>query len=488
MADDVLYLSAAELRRRYALRELSPVEVTEAALERIEELDPVLTMFVTVTPELAREQATAAEDAYRRGDDTGRPLLGVPFTCKDNIAVGGVRSTGGSLLLRDFVAPASAPAPERALAAGAVLLGKTSTSEFGWKGETSNRVVGTTRNPWNPELTPGGSSGGSAVAVASGIGPIAIGTDGGGSARIPASFSGILGFKGTFGLVPYAPNGGLETLGHIGALARTTEDAVALLRVIAGPDVRDRLSLPVSDLLDGADAPFAAPGAPPPRIAYSPDLGYAAVEPEVAAACAEAVTAFEELGCVVERVDAGLDDPHETCWTLFASAYAGMHRHDWDAVRDRIDTGRVALVEHGFALTAADVGAALLARAAWVRRLDELMGGYDLLVTPTMPGLPFRAGLDHAPSVAGVPTPGLSWTPFTYPANLGGQPAASVPCGLSASGLPIGLQLMAPRQADATVLRAAAQYEQLRPWAGMRPPLDRLRGPGDGARGIGSRS
>jgi aspartyl-tRNA(Asn)/glutamyl-tRNA(Gln) amidotransferase subunit A len=466
------YLSAAALRAAYVAGELSPVEVTEAALERIDLLNPTLNMFVTVTPELARAQAAEAEAAYRDGRHEGRPLLGVPFTCKDNVAVGGVRSTGGSLLLKDWVPPRSAPAPERALEAGAVLLGKTSTPEFGWKGETSNRVIGTTRNPWNPELTPGGSSGGSSAAVAAGIGPIAISTDGAGSSRIPASFSGIFGFKGSFGLVPYAPNGGLETLGHIGVLSRTVADALALLGVIAGPDGRDRLSLPESELLAGAGGPFASRvEGRRPRIAYSPDLGFVKVEPEVARICAEAVAAFEEAGCDVEHVELDWDDPHEICWTLFASAYSGMHRHNWDEVRDLIDYGRVALVEEGFRLSAADVGAALVARAAWVQRSHDFMEGYDLLVTPTMPGLPFQAGLDNPESVAGVPTPNLRWTPFTYGANLTNQPGASVPCGLSESGLPVGLQLLGGWRDDARVLQAAAAFESVRGWDALRPPL-----------------
>lgn len=217
--DELFYLSAGQLRASYVSRELSPVEVAKALLERIEELNPVLNMFVTVSSELALAQAAEAEAAFAAGEPDGKPLLGIPFTCKDSIAVGGLRSTGGSLLLKDFVPPRSAPAPERALAAGGVLLGKTNTSEFGWKGETSNRVIGSTRNPWNPELTPGGSSGGAAAALASGIGPIAIGTDGAGSARIPASFSGVFGFKASFGVIPYSPNGGLETLGHVAVLS-----------------------------------------------------------------------------------------------------------------------------------------------------------------------------------------------------------------------------------------------------------------------------
>jgi aspartyl-tRNA(Asn)/glutamyl-tRNA(Gln) amidotransferase subunit A len=467
MKEEVFRLSALELRALYREGELSPVEVVEAVLERIDQLNPALNAFVTLTPELAREQAKVAENAYRRGDTDAQALLGVPFSIKDTIVTKGILTTMGSRVLSDWVPEIDAPSVERCREAGGAILGKTNAPEFGWKGETTNALFGTSYNPWSLELTPGGSSGGAAAAVASGLGPLALGTDAGGSIRIPAAFCGVLGLKPSFGLIPVAPGGGIETLPHIGILARTVRDAALLLEVLAGPDPRDRLSLPPVNASYLGAAEEDVRGL---RVAWSPDLGFAPVEPEVLKLTADAANAFQELGCDVEEITPSLSDPFEIVNVLLAAGTAGAHRDNFAAVRTQLDPSRVPFVEEGFRLSAADVGAALAQRAQWADRMRVVLAPYDLLLTPAMPMTAFRAGLDGPGVVAGQERPGgLSWSPFTYPFNLTGQPAASVPCGLSAARLPVGLQIVGRWRDDQGVIRAAAAFEAARPWRDFWP-------------------
>ena len=347
MDQDFFRLSALELRELYRMVELSPVAAVESVLERIERLNPALNAFVTLTPGLAREQAKAAENAYRRGDSKGQPLLGIPFSVKDTIVTKGIRTTMGSRILADWVPEIDAPSVERCRSAGGALLGKTNAPEFGWKGETTNTLSGTSHNPWNLELTPGGSSGGAAAAVASGMGPLALGTDAGGSVRIPAAFCGVVGLKPSFGLVPAAPAGGIETLGHIGLLARTVRDVAFLLDTVAGPDPRDRLSLPQPQtrFLD-----VVGNGVDRFRVAWSPDLGFAPIDPEVARLTAAAAALFDGLGCAVEEVTLELDDPFEIVDVLLAAGTAGGHRDNYAQVREQLDPDRVPFVEKGFTL------------------------------------------------------------------------------------------------------------------------------------------
>jgi aspartyl-tRNA(Asn)/glutamyl-tRNA(Gln) amidotransferase subunit A len=471
VANDLVYMSALELRRSYVDRKLSPVEVLDATLEHIDRVNPALNALVTPTPELARDQAKAAEAAYATGTDLdARPLLGLPITFKDTIKTKGVRTTVGSLLHKDNVPEVDAPVVARSLGAGAVLLGKTNTPEYGFKGETTSPVFGTTRNPWNLERTPGGSSGGAAACVAAGIGPFAVGGDGAGSMRIPAAFSGVFGFKGTFGLIPDA-NGSVETLSSLGIAARHVRDAALLLSTVAGVHPRDRLSLPTPRVDWVAECQGGVKGL---RIAWSRDLGYAAVEEEIAALAREAAFALAEAGATVEEVELDFDDPHDICYALFAAGSAGDHRDNWSEVTDIVDERRKEMVEAGFEMTGADVGAALNERVEWTEKMVGFMESYDLLLTPTVPLTAFRAGIDHPESVAGVPMSRFKWTPYTYGMNLTGQPAATVPCGLASDGLPVGLQIVGRRHGDATVLRAAAAFESLRPWQHLRPPIEQL--------------
>lgn len=467
--DELCYLSALELRALYRKRALSPVEVVDAVLERIERLNGTLTAFVTVTADLARRQALAAEHAYAAGHDQP-PLLGVPVSIKDVTPTKGIRTTRGSLLWKDWIPEEDAPIVERLYAAGAVLLGKTNTPELGWKGDSGNRVVGPTHNPWKLGRTAGGSSGGAAAAVAAGMGPLAQGTDGAGSIRIPAAFCGIFGFKPSFGLVPYYPPSTVESLAHVGPMTRTVADAVLMLDVMAGPDPRDRNSLNASgvDFLASLDAEIRGL-----RIGWIARVGNTPVDPEVERIASQAAQAFTELECTVEPLPASLEDPYPVLDLMWSTAMAAVHRDDLDRVRELIDPGRLQVIEAGLRVRGVDLAWAHAERGFYADRLRRATERYDLLLSPTVPVPAFAAGADHPGEVAGYRTTYLSWTPFTYPFNMSGQPAASVPCGFTSEGLPVGLQIVGRWRDDVTVLRAAAAFERLRPWNQHRPPLAR---------------
>ena len=461
---ELCFMSATALRDRYRARDLSPVEVTEAVLARIERLNPALNAYVTVTAERALAEAQAAERAYAAGAAGG--LAGVPISIKDLTPVAGVRMTRGSLLWQDDVPTTDAPFVERVSAAGAVLLGKTNTPEFGWKGETTNRVVGSTHNPWRHGQAAGGSSGGAAAAVAAGLGPLAQGTDGAGSVRIPAGFCGIFGLKPTLGLVPYYPASSVPILAHNGPLTRTVRDAALLLNVTAGEDARDLQSYPSSaDFLAACDGGVAGL-----RVAWSSDLGFAAVDPRVREVAERAARRFADLGAHVEEAQPALPDPWDIVDTIWSAAQATLHLHDFARVRDQLDPGRLPIIEHGQALRATDLARAHVLRNDYAEGLRVFMQRYDLLLTPTLPVTAFAVGADQPGSVNGFPTTYLSWTAFTYPFNVTGQPAATCPCGF-VDGLPVGLQIVGRWRDDATVLRAAAAYEAVAPWAQTRPAV-----------------
>lgn len=464
---DLAALDAVALRQAYLRRGLSPVEVVDAAFERVAELDPRLNALVTPTRELALHTARAAEQRYLRGEAAGPgdALLGVPVTVKDNLPTEGIRTTMGSLLFRDWVPEQDAVIVARVRAAGAVIIGKTNTCEFGWKGDAGNRVFGPTRNPWRSDTTSGGSSGGAAAGTAAGFAPIALGTDGAGSLRIPAAYCGVVGFKPSHGTVPIAPRGGVGTLSHHGPIARSVRDVAHVLGVIAGPDPRDRLSDARSDRCfteSAADLTGL-------RVGWSATLGYAHVEPEVLALVTGAVDVFSQAGAEVVEFEPALEDPHDVAWQIFELAQAAQHAHELDAVRDLLDPGRLALVEAGIGLDAIAAWSVHSARDAFHQAMMEVMAGFDLLVTPTMPDVAFTPGADHPAQYAGAPTGGFRWSPFTYPFNLTGQPAISLPCGLTAAGLPVGLQVVGRWRDDETVLRAAAAFEALHPWPRLAP-------------------
>jgi aspartyl-tRNA(Asn)/glutamyl-tRNA(Gln) amidotransferase subunit A len=465
---ELLYRPATELRQLYRERAVSAVEVAETTLAWIEEANPRLNAFITVTRELALRQARAADKALASG--TARLLEGVPVSIKDLTPTRGVRTTRGSLLTQDWIPDFDAVVVERVYAAGGVLIGKTNTPELGWKGDAGNRVVGPTHNPWRHGLTPGGSSGGAAAAVAAGMGPLAHGTDGAGSIRSPAAYCGVVGFKPSFGLVPSFPPSPVEVLAHAGPITRTVRDAAVFLDALAGPDGRDPNSLgqPDVDYLGSTDGLAAGV-----RVAWSPRLwGGAPLDPEIERVTADAAAVFSELGCEVEQVETRFGDPCEIVETLWTSALGALHVDDLEQVRDLIDPGRLELVEAGLRLSGADVAGAYIRRAAFREEVRAFMERYDALLTPTMPCMPFPAGDDRPGELDGKPTTNFSWTPFTYPFNVTGQPAASVPCGFTSDGLPVGLQIVGRLRDDVGVLKLAAGFEEARPWAESYPPTD----------------
>jgi aspartyl-tRNA(Asn)/glutamyl-tRNA(Gln) amidotransferase subunit A len=464
---DLCFLSALDLRTLYLNRELSPVETTLAVLEQIDRLEPSLNAFVTTTPELAMDQARHAEDCYRTGR-TEPPLLGVPVTIKDLTATKGIRTTGGSLTQKDWVPDFDAPIVERLKQAAAIILGKTTTPEFGWKGDSGNRVNGPGFNPWDLDKTPGGSSSGAASSVATGMGVIAHGTDGAGSIRIPAAFCGVYGIKQSFGLVPNYPPSRAAALSHNGPISRTVRDSALALNVMAGPDPRDKNSLGATniDYLAACDESISGL-----RVAWSPDLGYAPIDPEVRAIAEQAAQVFASLGCSIEEINPGLPDPYEHLDVIWKTGQAAGHLSNFDDVKDIIDPGRRRIVQEGFEIPGTAVAAAYAFTLEYADMWQRFMKNFDLLLTPTLPVTAFRAGDDHPGSIEGVETTYLGWTKFTYPFNVTGQPAATVPCGLASNGLPVGLQIVGRWRDDRRVLAASAAFEQARPWSEMIPPV-----------------
>jgi aspartyl-tRNA(Asn)/glutamyl-tRNA(Gln) amidotransferase subunit A len=467
-ADELCWMSAADLASAVARKKVSPVEIVGAVLDRIERLNGRLNAYVTLDADGARAEARRAERALtRRGARLG-PLHGVPFSVKDLVITRGMRTTFGTPLYADHVPTEDAPMVARLKAAGAIMIGKTNTPTFGWIGATHNLLFGPTRNPWNLERTPGGSSGGASAAVAAGLAPLAIGTDGGGSIRIPSSFAGIFGIKPSFGLVPVYPFTASWSLSHIGPMTRTVRDAALVLNVVAGPDERDPNSLPPQ----GVDYVKALPrGLKGLRVAWSPTLGYVeVVDPEVQSLAARAARAFRAFGCRVDEVDPGWPSPFNAWKPIFAGGIAARLAPYLDQ-RDKIDAGLQRIIDETLKSSPTAYVQAWFDRLAWWQHPRRLFERYDLLLTPTVACPPFPVGLDNATEIAGRPVPDWAWTPYTFPFNLTGQPAASVPCGFTADGLPVGLQIVGRRFDDATVLRAAAAWEAAHPWAPGRPPL-----------------
>ena len=456
---DLTQCTATELLAMYRSKQASPVEATQAVLARIDRLNPKLLAYCHVAPDEALASARASEARWQRGEPAGA-LDGVPTSIKDLILTKGWPTLRGSRTV-DANQPwdTDAPATARLREAGAVLLGKTSTPEFGCKGETNSPRTGITRNPWDASKTPGGSSGGTAAAVAAGMGPLSVGTDGAGSVRIPSAFCGNFGLKPSFGRVPAYPLSPFGTVAHLGPHAMSVRDAALMLTVLAQPDARDWTSLPYDarDYAVGLDD-----GIRGLRIAWSPALGYAKnVHPEIATACAKAVDELRALGAHVEAVDPGIEDPLEiTCGLWFSGAWTLWNTLSPEQ-QQLADPDFEAQAELGSKISALEVQHLHLRRGALGSHMRQFMQRFDLLATPSVAVPAFDARpAGHSPMEPGNM---LGWTPFTYPFNLTQQPACTIPCGLTAAGLPIGLQFVGPMFGDALVLRAARAYESVRP-------------------------
>jgi len=469
-------MSAVEMAAHIKRKRIKPIEAVDAALAQIERLDPQLHAFCAVVAEEARIEARRIGAAIARGRDPG-PLAGVPVSIKDLIFTKGIPTVSGSVAYRDFIPEEDDIAVERLKAAGAIILGKTNVPEFGYSPTGHNPVFETTRNPWNTAMTSGGSSAGAAVAVATGMGPLALGSDGGGSVRIPAAHCGLYGLKPSFGRIPLYPGArderypgasGWETIECYGPLARTVADAALMTSVMAGPDMRDRHSLPKADF-NWTRATRG--GIKKLRVAYSEDWGYAAVDPAVREIVGSAVRVFErDLGCAVEAANPGWDDP-------FAIFFGVMiAESDLKGMRELVAQHGANMSSHLVdwmtrPWTAEDLTSANVGRKAVVNRMWKLMSRYDILVTPTLAVPPFPIHMQGPEKIEGRYGQPAAWIPFTFPMNLTGQPAATVPAGWTRDGLPVGLQIVGRHLDDATVLRASAAFEEAAPWADKWPPI-----------------
>ena len=468
--NDLSWLSALDLAELIRTKKVSPVEVIDGVLARIEHTHPRLNAYCTVTAEDARDAASAAEVAVMTGEPLG-PLHGVPFSVKDLVFTRRVLTTGGSRLYADHVPEEDAVVVERLKGAGGILLGKTNTPEFGHKGVTDNPLFGITRNPWETNLTPGGSSGGAGAAVAAGLGPLAVGTDAGGSIRIPASFCGIYGLKPSFGRVPVFPRfPGWYGVSVTGPMTRTVRDAALMMDVIAGPDDRDRHSFPM--VADGSYLASCDAGIAGLSVAWSADFGYARVDPQVEELCAEAAERFESLGCHVEVVTPSWEDPEEIFRVMGAAEmYAAWGQAMADG-ESSLDRTFAALLRFGRTIgIEAYLGAARRREDLWTD-VQRFLARFDLLITPTVAVPPFGVDRPGVSEINGQSISPLGWLPFTFPFNLTGQPAATVPVGFTSSGLPVGLQIVGHRHGERTVLAASAAFEAATPWAARRPPVD----------------
>jgi Asp-tRNA(Asn)/Glu-tRNA(Gln) amidotransferase A subunit family amidase len=465
---DLLFTPATELAERIKGRQLSPVELTQAVLDRAEQLQPSVHPFMTLDGERALGAARQAEAQVVRGGELP-PLHGLPISLKDLEQTANLRTTFGSKFFEHNVPREDGVVAARVRAAGAILIGKTNTPNFGHKDMSDNLLMPATRNPWNLDRTSGGSSGGAAAAIASGIGPLAHGSDGAGSIRIPAALCGVFGFKPSFGRVPYWPNPDFwAARSHNGPLARTVRDAALLLDVMGGPDPRDPVSIdaPAQTYVSACEGDLRGL-----RVAWSVDFGYAAVDPTVRELTTRAVQTFTDLGCALEEAMPTWPDPSD--WACLLWDYATFIRNATRVAEqpDWFEPSMREQIEHGRAATAMEVGQAQLERTVLYEQIRRFMEPYDLLVTPQMPCAAWA--VDAPPTeIEGRPMKTMfDHLPFTYPFNLNGWPAASVPCGFTPDGLPLALQIVAPWRQDGLCLRAAAAFEAARPWAAQRPAL-----------------
>lgn len=473
--EELCYLTAVEQAQAIRAKDLAPTEMVAATLERIERVNPYVNAFVTVVAERAMRAARDAEESLRAGAEIG-PLHGVPFTVKDITRTAGVRTTFGSKGFADFVPEVSSPIYERVTQAGAVLIGKTTTPEMAFKGVTDSLLCGHTNNPWDLSITAGGSSGGSAAAVAAGMGSLATGTDGGGSIRGPASCCGVVGLKPSMGRVPiYCEDAVFETTTAVGPIGRCVADAALMLSAMAGPDWRDPFSMGLGRwdfLAELKDASVSGM-----RIAYSEDLGIRSIESGVRKCVSQAAEIFErELRAHVEPVSWNIPDPVPIMRKMWTPVACLLREELLKKEKpDEIDMSIIRLAEEGEHVTGAELyRAAITERDRLYHALACSLDGYDLLLTPTLPVVPFAhppVGGQGPDEISGEPAwPYSGWLFLSAVFNYSGHPALSVPCGFSDSGLPIGLQIVGHLHDDVGVLRAGAAYETATNWGDHHAP------------------
>ena len=461
------YHTALDLTRLIASKQISPVELIEDVIERQTALEPEINAFVTCTPDIARAEAKQAEQAVMAGDRLGL-LHGLPLSVKDLISMEGVPWTFGSKPFAGNLGAVDAPAVARARANGACIIGKSTTSEFGCKGTGDSPLTGITRNPWNLGKTPGGSSAGAGASVAAGLTPFALGTDGGGSIRIPSSLCGLFGIKAQFSRVPLFPIPATPTLAHVGPLARTVRDAALLLAAISGHDARDPFAVagPVPDYLDACGQSIQGM-----RIAWSPTFGYARADSEILEITERAARSFEQLGCHVEMVDAPFgDEPLDIWMSEFYGGVGTKLKGVLTETPEQLDPAVVNLLSGALDHSIEDYFIKVFERYAFRETVREFFETYDLLLSPVLPVAAFDTGLNVPPGWEDRNS--VSWVYYTYPFNTTGQPAASIPAGFTELGLPVGLQMVGRINSEIDIFRAAAAFEEVYPWADKRPPLN----------------
>ena len=468
--EELCFTPAARLVALFARRTLSPLEVMQAVLARLERVNPRLNAYCTVAAEQALDAARRATAAVRRRGRLGA-LHGVPVSIKDLTPTKGIRTTWGSRIYEHHVPTEDALVVERLKAAGAIVVGKTNTPEFGAGANTFNELFGPTRNPWNPALTCGGSTGGGAVALATGLGPLAQGSDLGGSLRLPASFCGVVGFRTSPGCVPVHPTTlAWDPWSVQGPMARTVGDVALMLAAIAGPDPRAPLSYPVDTrAFLGA---VRRPSVKGLRVAWGGDLGVTPIDDEVRAICRKAADVFRRLGARLDEAHPDYTDLEQIVMTSRAASMVARHEDKLPKWRDRMQENLVKNIEQGLRLTPSEIGRAERLRTELWHRVRTFQERYDLLLTPTAPVPPFPVELRSGPTeINGTPMRNyIQWALLTYAFTVVGLPAISVPCGFTKSGLPVGLQIVGRWRDEAGVLRAAAAFEAAQPWAHLRPP------------------
>jgi len=459
-------LCATDLVRLYRRRTLSPVEVVRVALDRITAVNPIINAFLLVDATGAMAAARDSEARWMKGEPNGL-VDGVPVTIKDNINVSGWPTRRGSLTTDSGPASADAPAVARLREHGAIFLGKTTLPEYGWIGVCHSPLTGISRNPWNLERTPGGSSGGAAAAALLNLGVLHLGTDGAGSIRIPAAFTGVFGFKPTFGRVPAFPASPFGGLAHQGPLTRRVADSALMTSIIAAPDARDMTAwnTPAPDFRVGLED-----GVSSLRLAFSPRLGYVErLDAEIEASAAAAAGVFAELGATVETADPGFAEPIDMIRTMWGAVSAAIVDSLPASEHARMDPDFLRVADQGRRTTVADYLKAYQACANLANAMVQFHDRYDLLLTPQMPIAALEVGR-ITPADGRFGDDWIGWSPYTYPFNLTQQPTASVPCGLTSDGLPIALQIVGPRGGDQLVLRAARALESARPFVTIDAP------------------
>jgi len=472
--DEICFMSAYEMLEKIKTQELTSTEITETIIERIERINPIINAYCTPTFELARETAKKADEVVKKGEKLGL-LHGIPTSIKDLMQTKGIRTTYGSKLYEDFIPEQDDVAVQRLIAAGCVILGKTNTPEFGSVALTNNKLFGETKNPWDVERNSGGSSGGAASSVAGGIGPLALGSDGGGSIRVPSSCCGVYGLKPTFGRIPSYPRIGIafKTMDHYGPIVRYVKDAALMLNVLKGYHPADNNSFPDDDI----DYVKILENKPKKlKIGYSMTLGFGKIlEEEVKESVLDGVQKFEQFDWDVEESNLKIRKPESAFKTLVSIGYAYDLQKDFNNRHEDLSPDLKGTIRLGLDNNSMNIGKAREQRNQVYEVMYQYFKNYDVLITPTLPCPAIKPGWLESgttfPTIGKKTLNTVSWMTYTYPFNMTGLPAASIPCGWTNSGLPIGMQIIGKRYAEKTVLQVSKAFEEIAPWQDKKPNL-----------------